>query len=187
MIFQTKEEMWPYFGFRVFYVQRKDDGGYKIKPIRLKNDNVVGRPLSAMEFIYEECGHDDNLHVGSLDGNAVITALDEARNWLFLLVGNTPVSEHPHEYIVQIYKGNLASGFQELDKELLHWHADVNNRLSRTLTLDEIYTQAVKNELIAEKDPLTVFYSQPSSGVIYECNHSGKGLWRKLGVTEGYA
>ena len=125
------------------------------------------------------------MRVGNINTDAVFTDLSDAQAYLQEKVNNISVSEDLSGAAVGIYKGGFASGMERIDNNVFKWSD--NDKYGKSITLNEIYRQAVAIGLVKEREPLTVFHTTPLSGTIYQCGNYNKGMWVEVGTTKGYA
>ena len=102
------------------------------------------------------------------------------------MINNMLIEENPVD-IISIYKGCLANGLKNIENNKFDWHKEYENNglTGQSLTLNEIYTQAVKIGLIEKRGILTVFIEKPQHGKIYQCGNHEEGEWEVKGKTKG--
>lgn len=84
---------------------------------------------------------------------------------------------------VAIYKGWITD-LEKIPEEMFDWIEDDEDK---SLSLDDIYQQAIQKSIIKPNGSLTVIMDSPMQGYIYECGNYGEGKWTLLGKTNGYA
>ena len=91
-------------------------------------------------------------------------------------------------YFVTIYKG-WVTDLSKIPNESFDWvsYGEEPEYEEKSLSLNDIYKQAIDRGIINPRDILTVVVDMPMKGYIYEWGNYGAGKWTLLGKTKGYA
>ena len=126
----------------------------------------------------------DELFGGRTEEEDILIFKSEADE-AFERTNEVSAASSPASFIA-VYKGWITD-LEKIPDEMFDWIVDEDDDEQKSLSLRDIYCQAVQKNIIKPNGSLVVIIDSPAKGYIYECGNYGAGKWTLLGKTKGYA